>query len=191
VRLALDAARGQRVMGLSIIVAKDRTVFMADTTVTELPEPADLCQIAIQAAAVARQMGHEPRVALLSHSNFGNAPGGVVEKVRQAVMELDARVSGGRQLDFEYDGELNARAALSPDLMKLYPFCRLSGPANVLIMPGLHSALLSSQLLQDLGGGTVIGPLLVGLEKPVQVVQMGASVSEIVNIAALAAYSAR
>jgi len=191
VRLALDPMRGQRVMGLSIIVAKGRTVFMADTTVTELPEPADLCQIAVQAAAVARQMGHEPRVALLSHSNFGNAPGGVVEKVRHAVLELDARVTGGHAVDFEYDGELNARAALSPDLMKLYPFCRLSGPANVLIMPGLHSALLSSQLLQDLGGGTVIGPLLVGLEKPVQIVQMGASVSEIVNIAALAAYNAR
>src|SRR3546814_719143 len=178
-------------MGLSIIVTKGRTVFMADTTVTEQPSAEDLCQIAVQAAAAARQMGHEPRVALLSHSNFGKAPGGVVEVVRQAVMELDALESGGHPVDFEYDGELNARAALSPDLMKLYPFCRLSGPANVLIMPGLHSALLSSQLLQDLGGGTVIGPLLVGMEKPVQIVQMGASVSEIVNIAALAAYNAR
>ncbi|HEX6958079.1 MAG TPA: NADP-dependent malic enzyme [Ferrovibrio sp.] len=190
VRLAIDGARGQRVMGLSIIVAKGRTVFMADTTITELPEPADLCQIAMQAAAVARQMGQEPRVALLSHSNFGNAPGGVVEKVRQAVLELDARVTGGHPLDFEYDGEMSAAVALNPDLMKLYPFSRLSGPANVLIMPGLHSALISSQLLQELGGGTVIGPLLIGLEKPVQIVQMGASVSELVNIAALAAYSA-
>ncbi|WP_341703668.1 NADP-dependent malic enzyme [Ferrovibrio sp.] len=191
VRLALDPMRNQRVMGLSIIVAKGRTVFVADTTVTEQPTAEDLCQIAVQAAATARQMGHEPRVALLSHSNFGNAPGGVVEVVRKAVMELDALDAGGHKVEFEYDGELNARVALNHDLMKLYPFCRLSGPANVLIMPGLHSALLSTQLMQDLGGGTVIGPLLVGLEKPVQIVQMGASVSEIVNLAALAAYNVR
>jgi malate dehydrogenase (oxaloacetate-decarboxylating)(NADP+) len=191
IRMAIDAVRGQRVMGLSIIVAKGRTVFVADTTVTETPSASDLCQIAIQAAKAARQMGQEPRVALLSHSNFGNAPGGVVEVVRQAVMELDALDAGGHKVDFEYDGELNARVALNPDLMKLYPFCRLSGPANVLIMPGLHSALLSTQLMQDLGGGTVIGPLLIGLEKPVQIAQMGASVSDIVNLAALAAYNAR
>lgn len=191
IRMAIDAQRGQRVMGLSIIVAKGRTVFMADTTITELPEAKDLCQIAVQAAAVARQMGHEPRVALLSHSNFGNAPGGVVEKVRQAVMELDALHAGGHGAEFEYDGEMSAAAALNPDLMKIYPFSRLSGPANVLIMPGIHSALLSSQLLQELGGGTVIGPLLIGLEKPVQIAQMGASVSDIVNLAALAAYNAR
>jgi malate dehydrogenase (oxaloacetate-decarboxylating)(NADP+) len=191
IRMAIDAQRGQRVMGLSIIVAKGRTVFVADTTVTETPSASDLCQIAIQAAKAARQMGQEPRVALLSHSNFGNAPGGVVEVVRHAVMELDALDAGGHKVDFEYDGELNARVALNPDLMKLYPFCRLSGPANVLIMPGLHSALLSTQLMQDLGGGTVIGPLLIGLEKPVQIAQMGASVSDIVNLAALAAYNAR
>jgi malate dehydrogenase (oxaloacetate-decarboxylating)(NADP+) len=191
VRLAIDPARGQRVMGISILVTKDRTVFMADTTVTELPDAKDLSEIAIQAAAVARQMGQEPRVALLSHSNFGNAPGGVVEVVRRAVMELDARVAGGQALDFEYDGEMSAAVALNPELMKIYPFARLSGPANVLIMPGLHSALISSQLLQELGGGTVIGPLLIGLEKPVQIVQMGASVSELVNVAALAAYNAR
>ena len=191
IRMAIDAQRGQRVMGLSIIVAKGRTVFVADTTVTEQPTASDLCAIAIQAAKAARQMGQEPRVALLSHSNFGNAPGGVVEVVRQAVMELDALESGGHKVDFEYDGELNARVALDAELMKLYPFCRLSGPANVLIMPGLHSALLSTQLMQDLGGGTVIGPLLIGLEKPVQIAQMGASVSDIVNLAALAAYNAR
>ncbi len=191
VRLAIDPERGQRVMGISIIVAKGRTVFIADTTVTELPDAKELSQIAVQAAAVARQMGHEPRVALLSHSNFGNAPGGVVETMRQAVMELDAREAGGHRVDFEYDGEMSARVALNPDLMKIYPFGRLNGAANVLIMPGLHSALISSQLLRELGGGTVIGPLLIGLEKPVQIVQMGASVSEIVNLAALAAYSAR
>ncbi len=191
VRWAIDPARGQRVIGISIIVARGRTVFIADTSVTELPGSKDLSQIAIQAADVARKMGHEPRVALLSHSNFGNAPGGVVDVVRQAVMELDQLRSGGHEVNFEYDGEMSAAVALNPDLQKIYPFCRLSGPANVLIMPGLHSALISSQLLQELGGGTVIGPLLVGLEKPVQIAQMGASVSDIVNLAALAAYNAR
>ncbi len=191
VRWAIDPTRGQRVLGISIIVARGRTVFIADTSVTELPGSKDLSQIAIQAADVARKMGHEPRVALLSHSNFGNAPGGVVDVVRQAVMELDQLRAGGHEVNFEYDGEMSAAVALNPDLQKIYPFCRLSGPANVLIMPGLHSALISSQLLQELGGGTVIGPLLVGLEKPVQIAQMGASVSDIVNLAALAAYNAR
>ncbi|MBP7062545.1 NADP-dependent malic enzyme [Ferrovibrio sp.] len=191
VRWAIDPARGQRVLGISIIVARGRTVFIADTSVTELPGSKDLSQIAIQAADVARKMGHEPRVALLSHSNFGNAPGGVVDVVRQAVMELDQLRAGGHEVNFEYDGEMSAAVALNPDLQKIYSFCRLSGPANVLIMPGLHSALISSQLLQELGGGTVIGPLLVGLEKPVQIAQMGASVSDIVNLAALAAYNAR
>ncbi len=191
VRWAIDPARGQRVVGISIILAKGRTVFIADTSVTELPGSQDLSQIAIQAAEVARKMGHEPRVALLSHSNFGNAPGGVVDVVRQAVMALDQMRSGGSEVNFEYDGEMSAAVALNPDLQKIYPFCRLSGPANVLIMPGLHSALISSQLLQELGGGTVIGPLLVGLEKPVQIAQMGASLSDIVNLAALAAYNAR
>ncbi len=191
VRWAIDPTRGQRVLGISIIVARGRTVFIADTSVTELPGSKDLSQIAIQAADVARKMGHEPRVALLSHSNFGNAPGGVVDVVRQAVMELDQLRAGGHEVNFEYDGEMSAAVALNPDLQKIYSFCRLSGPANVLIMPGLHSALISSQLLQELGGGTVIGPLLVGLEKPVQIAQMGASVSDIVNLAALAAYNAR
>ncbi|WP_428248889.1 NADP-dependent malic enzyme [Ferrovibrio sp.] len=191
VRWAIDPARGQRVVGISIILAKGRTVFIADTSVTELPGSQDLSQIAIQAAEVARKMGHEPRVALLSHSNFGNAPGGVVDVVRQAVMALDQMRSGGSEVNFEYDGEMSAAVALNPDLQKIYPFCRLSGPANVLIMPGLHSALISAQLLQELGGGTVIGPLLVGLEKPVQIAQMGASLSDIVNLAALAAYNAR
>ncbi len=93
-------------------------------------------------------------------------------------------------VDFEYDGEMGPDVALNPELMKLYPFCRLSGPANVLIMPALHSANISSKLLQELGGGTAIGPMLIGLEKPVQIVRMGATVSEILNMAAFAAIEA-
>ena len=186
IRLAIDPRPKHRAIGVSIIVARGRTVFMADTLVHELPDGPKLADIAVQAAAVARQMGFEPRVALMSHANFGNVSGEVTTVVRHAVEELDHR-----EVDFEYDGEMAVDTALNPEVRKLYPFCRLQGPANVLVMPGLHSANLGSKLLQELGGGTVIGPLLFGLERPVQVVQFGATVSDIVNLAALAAYRAR
>ena len=186
IRQVIDAQKKSRVFGVSIVVARGRTVFIADTTVHELPNGNEIAEIAVQTAALAQQMGHKPRVALLSFSNFGNAAGDVADNMRDGVRMLDAK-----KVDFEYDGEMAADTALNEELLKLYPFSRLSGPANVLIMPGLHSANISSKLLQELGGGTVIGPLLIGLEKPVQIVQMGATVSDIVNLAALAAYSAK
>jgi malate dehydrogenase (oxaloacetate-decarboxylating)(NADP+) len=130
-------------------------------------------------------MGVEPRVALLSFSNFGNPMREKTLRVRDAVAELDRR-----KPNFEYEGEMSPEVALNPELRKLYPFCRLSGAANVFIMPALHTAHISASLLQELGGGTVIGPLLVGLEKPAQVVQMGASVSQILNLTAIAAADA-
>jgi malate dehydrogenase (oxaloacetate-decarboxylating)(NADP+) len=130
-------------------------------------------------------MGFEPRVALLSFATFGNPPISKAARVRDVVHELDRR-----GVDFEYDGEMAADVALDPDLMALYPFSRLTGPANVLIMPALHTAHISSRLLQQLGGGTVIGPLLVGLARPVQILPMNATVSDILNIAAIAAYDA-
>ncbi|MFQ5938658.1 MAG: NADP-dependent malic enzyme [Alphaproteobacteria bacterium] len=185
IRLVLDPKPGDRVFGLTIVVARGRTVFIADTTVHEQPTPVELADITIQSAAKARQMGHEPRVALLSFSNFGNPMRERAQRVRDAVAMLDTR-----RLDFEYDGEMSADVALDADLLELYPFCRLSGPANVLIMPALHSANIAAKLLQKLGGGTVIGPLLIGLSKPAQIVQMGATVSEVVNLAALAAHDA-
>jgi malate dehydrogenase (oxaloacetate-decarboxylating)(NADP+) len=186
IRRVIDAKRGAVPIGVTIVVARGRTVFMADTLVHELPDGARIAGIAKQAATVARQMGFEPRVALLSHANFGSQAGEVTAEVREAVSLLDAN-----SVDFEYDGEMAADTALNAEVRKLYPFCRLSGPANVLVFPGLHSANLASKLLQELGGGTVIGPMLYGLEKPVQVVQLGATVSEIVNLAALAAYRAK
>jgi len=186
VRRAIDARPAVRPIGVTILVARGRTVFMADTLVHELPNAVELADIAQQAAAVARRMGFEPRVALLSHANFGNPLGQVSGQVRDAVIELDAR-----DVDFQYDGEMSVDVALNMDVRKLYPFCRLNGPANVLVMPGLHSANLASKLMQEMGGGTVIGPMLHGLEQPVQIVQMGATVSDIVNLAALAAYRAK
>ena len=183
VRRVIGAKPGNRVFGLTIMIARGRTVFIADTTVHDRPTPVELADIAAQAAAKARQLGHEPRVALLSFSNFGNPTREQAERVREAVSMLDTRSH-----DFEYDGEMSADVALDATLMRqLYPFCRLSGPANVLIMPELHSANISAKLLQKLGGGTVVGPLLIGLSKPVHIVQMGATVSDMVNMAALAA----
>ena len=125
-------------------------------------------------------------MALLSFSNFGNPPSAAAERIRDAVAMLDSRT-----VDFEYDGEMAADVALDPELMqRLYPFCRLSGPANVLVMPDLHAANIAAKLLTQLRGGTVIGPILHGLSKPVQILQMGANVSDVVNMAALAAHEA-
>jgi malate dehydrogenase (oxaloacetate-decarboxylating)(NADP+) len=145
----------------------------------------ELADNAIQTAHTARRIGFTPRVAFLSFSNFGNRRVERAMRVQDAVEELD-----GRHVDFEYDGEMSVDVALDPELMALYPFCRLSAPANVLIMPALHTAHISSKLLKQLGGGTVIGPLLQGLSKPVQILPMNASVSEMINLAALAAHDA-
>jgi malate dehydrogenase (oxaloacetate-decarboxylating)(NADP+) len=182
----IEAKPERRVFGLTMLLSRGKTVFIADTTVHELPSPEELADIAVQTAEKARQMGHEPRVALLSFSNFGNPMREKAQRVRDAVAVLD-----GRRVDFEYDGEMAADVALDHALMReLYPFCRLTGPANILIMPALHTANVSAKLLSKLGGGTVIGPLLIGLTKPVQIVELGATVSDLVNMAALAAHDA-
>jgi malate dehydrogenase (oxaloacetate-decarboxylating)(NADP+) len=174
------------VFGLTILLASERTVLLADTLVHEAPTSAQLADIAVQAAAKAQELGLEPRVALLSYSNFGNPMRRDGQRVRDAVALLDERGVG-----FEYDGEMSPDVALDERLMRqLYPFCRLGGPANILIMPELHSANIAAKLLPRLGGGTVVGPLLLGLSHPVQIVNMGATVSDLVNLAALSAHDA-
>ncbi|MGE0650427.1 MAG: NADP-dependent malic enzyme [Alphaproteobacteria bacterium] len=184
IRRVFDERAGERAFGLTALVARGRMVFIADTLVHEVPEPKELADIAIQAAAEVRRLRHFPRVALLSFSTFGDPLREKGKRIREAVDILDTR-----KVDFEYDGELAADVALDHDLMRQhFPFCRLSGPANVLIMPALDPANIAAKLMQELGGGTVIGPLLLGLEKPVQIVPMGASVSQIVTMAALAAH---
>lgn len=186
VRRVIDDKPNSIMFGMSILICKDqRTVFMADTTVHELPTPEQLADIACAAAKEARMLGHEPRVALLSFSNFGNPMHEKAARVREAVKILDSR-----KVDFEYDGEMSADVALNPELHKLYPFIRLTGPANILVMPALHSANIASKLLSEIGGGTLIGPMLVGLDKPVQILQMGATVSDILNLTAMAAVDA-
>jgi malate dehydrogenase (oxaloacetate-decarboxylating)(NADP+) len=184
VRRLVDTQRGAKLMGMSIVLSKARTLFIADTNVTEFPTPDELAQFAIQAARVARGFGVTPRVAFLSHSNFGNPRLDRAEKVRDAVSVLDRR----EDIDFEYDGEMSPDVALSHDLRRLYPFIRLKDDANVLIMPAMHSASIATKLLSVLDGATVIGPLLVGLELPVQIAPLGAAVSDIVAYATLAAF---
>ena len=177
---------GSELFGLTVLLARERTVLLADTLVHEMPSSAQLADIAIQAAAKAHELGLVPRVALLSYSNFGNPMGTDGERVRDAVALLDRRGVG-----FEYDGEMSADVALNERLMhQLYPFCRLAGPANILVMPELHSANIAAKLLPALGGGTAVGPLLLGLSHPVQIANMGATVSDLVNLAALSAHDA-
>ena len=181
----IDCKPNELLMAVTMVISRGRTIFIADTNVHELPEPDQLADITCQTAAAARAFGHEPRVALLSFSNFGNPMREKALRIREAVEILDSR-----EVDFEYDGEMSADVALDPEVRRLYPFCRLSGPANVLIMPALHSANISYKILQRFAGGSVIGPMLLGLQKPAQIVQMGASVTDIVNAAAIAAHEA-
>ena len=182
-RHAIDRRAGHRPIGVSMALVKGRAVFIADTSIHELPDSETLADIAQEAAGVARRFGYEPRLAFLSFSTFGYPKGDRAEYVRKAVAALDKR-----QVDFEYDGEMTADVALSKEAMALYPFCRLSGPANVLVMPAAHSASISTKMLQQLGGITVVGPLLTGFAKPVQIASMSATTAEIVNLAAIAAF---
>jgi malate dehydrogenase (oxaloacetate-decarboxylating)(NADP+) len=185
VRRCIDPKPGHRVIGVSLALCRGRTVLVADTAVHDMPSADELADIAEEAAGLARRLGYVPRVALLAYSTFGHPSGERSERVREAVKLLDKR-----RVDFEYDGEMAADVALNAKVMEQYPFCRLSGPANVLVMPAFHSASISTKMLQELGGATVIGPLLVGLDKSVQIVSMSAKDSDIVNMAALAAHNA-
>jgi malate dehydrogenase (oxaloacetate-decarboxylating)(NADP+) len=182
IRRVIDPAEGRVPFGIHVLVGQHHTVFMADTTVNERPSSEDLADIAEQTAAVARKMGHEPRVAFLSYSTFGNPAGNWLAPIRGAVDLLDTR-----GVSFEYEGEMAPDVALNPKLAENYPFSRLSGPANVLVMPGLQSANLSAKLLRELGGDSVVGPMLVGMEKPVQIATMASTASELVTLAVLAA----
>jgi len=180
----IDPKPGHRIMGVSLVLARGRTVLVADTAVNEMPNAEGLADIAVEAAGVARRLGYEPRLALLAFSTFGHPPGERSAHVQGAVRILDQR-----HVEFEYDGDMAADVALNMDLREAYPFCRLSGPANVLIMPAFHSASISTKLLTELGGATVIGPILVGLDRPVQIVSLSANDAQLVNMAALAAFN--
>jgi malate dehydrogenase (oxaloacetate-decarboxylating)(NADP+) len=183
VRRVFDVRPGQRVIGISLVLARGRTIVVADTAVTEMPDGRDLADIAEEAAGAARRLGYEPRVAFAAFSTFGQPPGDRAAKVQEAVALLQARGA-----NFEFDGELAVDVALNMDKMAAYPCCALKGPANVLVMPALHSAAISTAMIKELGKATVIGPLIVGLEHSVQIAPLGAKDSDLVNMAALAAY---
>jgi len=178
----LDPKPGQVPFGVHMMIGKHYTVFLADTTINERPGAEELAHIARETAAVARRLGHEPRVAFLSYSTFGNPPGRWLGNIRDAVHLLDEVDPG-----FEYEGEMAPDAALNPRVKALYPFSRLSGPANVLVMPGLQSANLSAKLLRELAGNATIGPMLIGMEKPVQIAPMTATTPDLLTLAVLAA----
>jgi len=182
VNRVLDPKPGAVPFGIHMMIGKNHTTFLADTTINERPSAAELAHIAKETAAVARRMGHEPRVAFLSYSTFGNPSGQWLDNIRDAVALLDAEDPG-----FEYEGEMAPDVALNPTVMKLYPFSRLSGPANVLVMPGLQSANLSAKLLRELAGNATIGPMLIGMEKPVQIAPMTAIAPDVLTLAVLAA----
>lgn len=182
IKRVIDPAPGRTPFGIHVLVGQTHTVFIADTTVNERPSGEELADIAEATAQVARRMGHEPRVAFLSYSTFGNPEGKWLDNIREAVSALDKRQPG-----FEYEGEMAPDVALNAKQLANYPFARLSEPANVLIMPGLQSANISAKLLRELGGDQMIGPMLIGMEKNVQIAPMTASASDLVTLAVLAA----
>ena len=184
VKLTLDPLPDQQVIGMSMVINRGRTVFIADTSVTELPDGEDLAGIAKEAAKAVSRLGFVPRVAFLSYSTFGNPMGERAEKVREAVALLDAC----GECDFEYEGDIAADVALNPSHKLLYPFSRLTDAANVLVMPAIHSASIATKMLEAMSRAAIIGPILLGFSKPVQITSLGATVSDIVNLATVAAF---
>jgi malate dehydrogenase (oxaloacetate-decarboxylating)(NADP+) len=183
VRFVIDEEGAATPFGINITATRGRTVLIADTAVTERPTAEQLAAIAIRAAAFARRVGQEPRVAFISYTTFGNPPGRHIDELRDAVKLLDTL-----QTDFEYEGEMGPDVALNHDMQrKFYPFSRLTGPANILIMPGLQSANISAKLLKALGGEMLLGPYLMGMALPVQIAPMTATSSDLVTLAVLAA----
>jgi malate dehydrogenase (oxaloacetate-decarboxylating)(NADP+) len=170
------------VLGISMVISRGKTIFIADTACSELSSSEHLVKIAIQTAKKVKDMGYEPRVAFLSFSNFGSALKTESARIKNAVELMDEM-----KVDFEYDGEMTADVALNMDKMSRYSFCRLSAPANILICPGLHSASIATKLLEEIGNCTVVGPILNGFEKSVQIVTMRSSINDILNMAAIAA----
>jgi len=185
IQRVLDEEPGRHVIGVCMVLLRGRAVLVADTSVHDMPTATQLADIATEAARAARNFGIEPRVAMLAYSTFGQPKSERSDQVREAVALLNQR-----QVDFEYDGDMAADVALNRDLMWHYPFCRLSDTANVLVMPAFHAASISTNMLKELGGATVVGPILVGLSHPVQICDFGAKDSDIVNMAAIAAYEA-
>jgi malate dehydrogenase (oxaloacetate-decarboxylating)(NADP+) len=184
IKYVIDERPGEIIFGLTIVVTKKGTVFIADTNVHEYPTAENLADIAISSARVARTLGFTPRVAFLAHSTFGKPMSERSVHLREARDLLEKR-----KVDFEFEGEMQPDVALNLKFKTIYPFSKLSAPANILIMPAIHSAAISTKLLKELGGSTLIGPLLIGLNKPIEIATLRSKVSDIFNMAAIAAFS--
>jgi len=184
IKYVIDERPGEIIFGLTIAVTKKGTVFIADTNVHEYPTAENLADIAISSARVAKTLGFTPRVAFLAHSTFGKPMSERSVHLREARDLLEKR-----KVDFEFEGEMQPDVALNAKFKTIYPFSKLSAPANILIMPAIHSAAISTKLLKELGGSTLIGPLLIGLNKPIEIATLRSKVSDIFNMAAIAAFS--
>ncbi len=185
IRRAIDEKPKERLIGISMAICRGRIVFITDTAVYENPNAEELADIAEQAASFVRGFGYQPRVAFLAFSTFGYMKGKTTQQIQDAINILHER-----KVDFEFDGEMSADVALNSKLMQQYPFMGLTEPANILVMPGYHASSIASKMLQELGEATIIGPILIGLEKSVQIVPFSGSDTDVVNIAMLAAYHA-
>ena len=181
----VDARSGEIMFGLNMVVNRGKTVFIADTTVNEYPTSNELAEIAKSSARVVRLFGFDPKIAFLSHSTFGQPITSRTKHIRDAVETLKEM-----NVDFKFDGDMQPDVALSEEYKELYPFSEIVGNANVLIMPGQHSAAISYKIMKTLGGAKVIGPLLIGLGQAIEIAPLRSSTSDILNLASVAAYSA-
>ncbi len=182
VKQVIKNKQGKVLMGVSMVISKGRTIFISDSACSEISSPQRLAQTAVQTAQKVKDLGYEPRVAFLSFSNYGSALKTESERIKEAVSILD-----NQKVDFEYDGEMSADVALNKDKMAKYPFCRLTEAANILVCPGLHSANIATKLLEEIGDCTVVGPILDGFSKSVQIVTMRSTINDVLNMAAIAA----
>ena len=181
----VDSRPGEIMFGLNMVVNKGRTVFIGDTTVHEYPSSLQMAEIAISAARVVRLFGFNPKVAFLSHSTFGQPITSRTKHIRDAVDILKQK-----KVDFKFDGDMQPDVALNEEYRELYPFSEIVGNANVLIMPGQHSAAISYKIMKTLSDAKVIGPLLIGLGQAIEIAPLRSSTSDILNLASVAAYSA-
>ena len=184
IKKVIDPRPGEIMFGLNMVVNKGKTVFIGDTSVHEYPSSEQLAEIAISSARVVRLFGFNPKVAFLSHSTFGQPITSRTKHIRDAVEILKSK-----KVDFKFDGDMQPDVALNEEYAELYPFSEIVGNANILIMPGQHSAAISYKIIKELGGAKVIGPLLIGLGQPIEIAPLRSSTSDILNLASVAAYS--
>ncbi|MDA9062863.1 NADP-dependent malic enzyme [Candidatus Pelagibacter sp.] len=185
VKQVIDARPGEIMFGLNMVVAKGKTIFVGDTSVNEYPSSEELAEIAISSARVVKMFGFVPKVAFVSHSTFGQPLTSRTKHIKKAVEILK-----GKNVEFDFDGDMQPDVALNDEYKELYPFSSIVGNANILIMPGQHSAAISYKMMKSLGETKVIGPLLIGLGQPIEIAPLRSSTSEIINLASVAAYSA-